>query len=197
MSNPNSPFGFLEATAFDGATTNYGQGRGFCLYNATALGKGDLLVSSAGYLSQATVTGGGAAIAGTMIGASWISIAQGKRVWQEYYPGSDSVSNADVDIFYLAHPNAVLLTQALNVAAAGAVTQAKVGLYANFAIPATGAATTGGHWKSGFALDDNTITSSKGPLPLQIIRLEQPPVTDPTSAFNLIQVSMVNLLNGV
>ena len=192
MSNPNSPFGFLEATAIDGATTNYGFGTGKCLYSSGPLGKGDILQTSAGYLAQATVSGGGAAVAGTMIGAKWVSIAQGKTVWAESYPGNDSVGNADVEVYFLSHPNSILLCQPLNVAAAGAVTQAKVGLYANYAIPVSGAATTGGHWKSGFALDDNTITSTKGSLPLQIIALEQPPATDPTSAFNLLRVAIVN-----
>lgn len=192
MSNPNSPFGFLEATAIDGSPTNYGYSNGKCLYSTGPLGKGDFLQTSAGYLAQATVTGGGAAVAGVMIGASWVSTAQGKRVYAESYPGNDSVNNADVDIFFLRLPNATLITQALNVAAAGAVTQAKVGLYANYAIPVSGAATTGGHWKSGFALDDNTITSSKGNLPLQIVGLVQPPVTDPTSAFNQVLVNVVN-----
>lgn len=197
MSNPSAPFGFLDASALDGAVTNFGLYTGNALFNAAAMGAGDLLSITNGELAPAAVVPGGAQIAGVMNMATWVSTAQGRRVWQGFYPGSDSVSNADVSIRVNVHPNSIFRVRCANNAALGPVTQASVGKFANFSLPVVGATTTGGFWKSGFMLDDSTISAIQGNLPLKIISIEQAPNSDPTSANNIVRVQLVNLNAGV
>jgi hypothetical protein len=197
MSNPSAPFGLLDASALDGAVTNFGLTPGSALFNASAFGKGDLLSIVNGELSAAAVVPGGAQIAGVMDSATWLSIATGKREWRASYPGNDSVSNADIRVHLNSHPHSIFRIRCANNAGLGAVTQASVGKFANFSIPVAGSATTGGFWKSGYMLDDSTISAIQGNLPLKIIFIEQSPNSDPTAANNIVRVQLVNLSQGV
>lgn len=197
MSNPSAPFGFLDASALEGAVTNFGLYTGNALFNAAAMGKGDLLTLTNGELSPAAVVPGGAQVAGVMDMATWTSTAIGRRVWQAFYPSNDSVSNADVNIRANVHPNSIFRVRCANNAALGPVTQASVGKFANFSIPVVGSTTSGGWWKSGYMLDDSTISAIQGNLPLKIISIEQAPNSDPTSANNIVRVQLVNLSQGV
>lgn len=197
MSNPSAPFGFLDASALDGSVTNFGLYTGRALAAAAAMGSGDLLTITNGELSQAAVVPGGAQIAGVMAAAHWNSTAQGRPVQQAFYPGNDSSQNADIDVRANVHPNLIFRVRCANNAGLGPVTQASVGKFANFSIPVAGAITSGGFWKSGFMLDDNTISAIQGNLPLKIIFIEQQPITDPTAANNIVRVQLVNLNAGV
>ncbi len=197
MTNPSAPFGLLDASAFDGATTNFGLLTGKCLAATGPLGKGDLLSLVNGEFSAAAVVPGGAQVAGVMDSAKWQSTAQGKTAFQASYPGNDSVSNADVDIRANVHPHSTFRIRCANNAGLGPVTQASVGKFANFSIPVAGSATTGGFWKSGYMLDDSTISAIQGNLPLKIVAIEQAPGTDPTAANNIVRVQLANLNAGV
>lgn len=197
MANQSAPFGLKDTSALEGAVTNFGLYTGNALFNAAAMGKGDILSIVNGEYSPAAVVPGGAQVAGVMDMATWVSTAIGRRVWQAFYPGNDSVGNADVNIRANVHPNTVFEIRCANNAGLGPVTQASVGKFANFSIPVAGSTTSGGFWKSGYMLDDSTISAIQGNLPLKIISIEQAPNSDPTSANNIVRVQLANLSQGV
>lgn len=189
MSNTNSPFGFRWVDRIDGAPANAGLVSGLSLGSA-AMFYGDVLSFSAGYVAAAAVVGGGATIAGVAQSFAWISKAQGRQVWAQYYPGSDVNAGAYVTVKLIADPLALFLAQCVT----GPITQANVGQYANFAVGGGGNTASG---ISSYELNDGTLTGTKGNLPFQVVRLIQPPNSDPTSAYNQVVVQMVNLLQGI
>ena len=181
MTNTNSPFGFKSSNFIAGTEPNYGLTPGKMAYNASACYRGDPVILSSGKIAVATATGNtGAAVAGIIESFTWVSIAQGRRVWQSYYPGSDSQGNADVDVIYQANPNALFKVQ-VNASTAA---QADVGSFFNFA---TGAGNTYSG-QSGFSLDYSTKNSSQGVLPFVLYSIGEAPGTDPTSAYNIVTV---------
>lgn len=189
MANTFAPKGFREYGQTDGVSPNFGLAAGKCLYT-TALFSGDPLIKSAGYLSAASTTGNtGAGIVGIAYSFSWNSIAQGRTVRAQYYPGSDSVSNADVTVHFGNSPNSLFTAQVASssagTAAGGPLLQASVGLFINFATGAGGSTTT---QQSSFCLDYSTLNASSTTLPFFVYNLEVAPATDPTSAGNMVIV---------
>jgi len=183
MANILSPKGFQEIGLANGAEPNFGLSRGKMAYNASACYSGDAIIASGGKLAVATTTGSsGAAVAGIAVSFSWVSTAQGRRVWQRYYPGSDSQGNADVDVDFLNNPDGLFIVQSNGTTA---VAQTDVGKFANFATTNTGSAASG---MSGMSLDYANLNATKGTLPFYINRLVEAPTTDPTSAYNLVIV---------
>jgi hypothetical protein len=193
MSNQNSPVGFRDAGIVVGAGTTFAIAKGPMAYNASACYWGDALINSSGKLAVATATGNtGAAIAGIAVWFSWQSIAQNKFVRQPYYPGSDSVGNADVECHYISDPNTLLIVQSSGTA----ITQANVGEYANFTT-GTPNTSTGA---SGMSLDQTTLNATQGVLPFQILGLPVAPLqnTDVTSSYNLVYVKIATQsLSGI
>lgn len=181
MSNTNAPRGFSPSDFLSGTEPNFGLTRGFMAYNASATYKGDPLKLVSGKVAVATVTGNaGAAVAGVADSFKWVSIAQNRTVFQQFYPGNDSQGNADVEVLYNAHPNALFDVQ---VNASNAV-QADVGSFFNFA---TGAGNTYSGL-SGFSLDYSTKNAAQGTLPFVLYSILGAPGTDPTSAYNIVRV---------
>lgn len=198
MTNTLITGGFRCIGLIDGSPPNFGVATGFCAYNASAMFAGDALIISSGLLAPATATGNtGAAVAGVAVSFSWISIAQGRRVWQDYYPGSDSVGNANVAVKYVNNPNAIFQAQTMSssagTAVGGPMVQADVGQYINFA---TGAGGNTASQQSSFGLDFSTLNATKGVLPFYVYQLILAPATDPTSAGNLVQVGFATLSNA-
>lgn len=191
MTNTFAPKGFQDSSFIAGLAQSFGMTPGKMAYNASACYKYDPLILTSGKLAVATVTGNtGAAIAGVAMSFTWVSTAQGRRVWQNYYPGSDSVGNADVDVLFQGNPDAMFIVQVSNGGAAGSTAaQADVGSFFNF-FTGTGNTYSG---LSGFSLDYATKNSSKGSLPFVLQAILQAPVSDPTSANNLVQVGIANL----
>lgn len=186
MANTQAPFGFREASMTDGISSNFGVATGQMLYSAAATFFGDPLIQTAGYLSVATVTGNtGAAISGHAVSFEWNSVSQKKKVWNTYWPGNDCASTDVVTVRYDLNPQTTLLCQAN----AGPVTQASVNSYANFATGSGGSTLNG---LSSFSLDVASINATKGSLPYKIVGLVQGPITDPTSAYNLVSVQVAN-----
>lgn len=181
MTNTNAPRGFGQSMLTAGGAPNYGLVPGKMAYNASACYKGDAVILSSGKVAVATVTGStGAAVLGIADSFSWISIAQNRRVYQSYYPGSDSVGNADVDVLFIGHPDALFIVQVNG----GPAVQADVGSFFNWAT-GTGNTSTG---LSGMALDYSTKNSTQGTLPFVLQSILQAPFTDPTSQYNQVQV---------
>lgn len=181
MTNSNSPFGFKQSNTIAGLSPNYGLIPGKMAFNASACYKGDAIILTAGKVAVATVTGNtGAAVLGFADSFSWISTAQNRRVWQNYYPGSDSVGNADVDVLFIGNPEALFTTQVNG----GPAVQADVGSFLNFA---TGTPSTASG-QSGMTLDYSTKNATQGTLPFVLQSILQSPLTDPTSQFNQVVV---------
>lgn len=186
MANTLAPKGFREYGLVDGQAPNFGIAKGFCVYS-TAMFYGDPIKITAGYLLPATVTGNtGAAIAGVAYSFTWVSIAQGHTVRAQYYPGNDSVGNADVTVHYTNNPDSLFTAQATSssagTAVGGPLTQADVGSFFNFATGAGGNTQSGA---SSFSADYSTKNATQGTLPFYLYQLVQAPATDPTSAGNI------------
>lgn len=181
MSNTQAPRGFAEANFYAGQTGTYGLQVVPMAYNASAVYKGDFLKLSSGKAAVATVTGNtGAAVLGAAVSFKWNSIAQQKVVWQTWYPGSDSVGNADIECWMQNNPHALFDVQVNG----GPAVQADVGSFFNFAT-GTGNNSVG---FSGWSLDYASKNATQGTLPFVLHSLLQQPVTDPTSAYNLVRV---------
>ncbi len=183
MSNTNAPQGFGEFGKVAGSAPNFGMSTGKMAYNASATYAGDPLKLVSGKVAVATVTGNtGAAVVGIARGFSWVSIAQSRRVWQSYYPGSDSQGNADVDVWYDNDPQGLFIVQSSGTA----ITQADVGKGINFAT-GTGNTYSG---LSGFAADQATLNGTIGVLPFIVRQIVQAPKSDPTASYNQIVVGL-------
>lgn len=189
MANTFAPKGFREYGLTDGSSPNFGVASGKCLYT-TAIFSGDPLVKSAGYLAPASTTGNtGAGVVGIAQSFTWNSIAQARTVHAQYYPGNDSVGNADVTVKFGNGPNALFTAQVASssagTAAGGPLLQASVGLFINFATGAGGNTST---QQSSFCLDYSTLNASSTTLPFYVYNIEAAPVTDPASAGNMVIV---------
>jgi hypothetical protein len=187
MTNTLSPKGFQAYGLVDGTPPNFGMARGKMAYNASACYSGDVLVVSGGKLAVTTNFGGsGAAVAGVAVSFSWVSTAQNRRVWQNWYPGNDSRGNQDVDVDYINNPQSLFIVQADG----GPVTQAQVGQF-------TGPTTGTGNAASGLSGQSlySTTTGAIGTLPFYVYKLVQAPATDPASAYNQVIVGFTSNLS--
>lgn len=184
MANANQPSGFKPSNFISGTEPNYGLQPGVMAYNASACYRGDALKLVSGKAAVATVTGGtGAAVLGIAWSFKWVSIAQKQTVFASYYPGNDSVNNADVEVLFLGHPNAIFTVQ---INTGGPAVQADVGSFFNFA---TGTPNTNSAVQtSGMSLDYSTKNATQGSLPFVLQSIVQSPQSDPTSNFNLVNV---------
>lgn len=183
MANTNAPQGFGEFGRVAGSAPNFGLASGKMAYNASATYNGDPVILSGGKLAVGTATGNtGAPVAGIARSFSWVSIAQSRRVWQSYYPGSDSQGNADVDVWYDNDPQGLFIVQSSGTA----IAQADVGKGINFA---TGVGSTYSGL-SAFSADQTTLNATLGALPFIVRQIVQAPKSDPTSSYNLIVVGL-------
>jgi len=112
MANTLAPFGFREYQGGSGGAPTFAQSEyKIASTNGTAIFFGDAVspvVSSAtGYITQATA--GSTGITGIFVGCTYISVAQKRRVWSNYWPGSDA--NGDVSAYVIDDPNATFLVQ--------------------------------------------------------------------------------------
>lgn len=179
MSNTLSPKGFQDYGLLAGVAPNFGLSWGKMAYNASACYNGDALKASSGKLAVITdFQGSSSAWAGVARIFTWVSTAQGRRVWQNYYPGTDSQGNVDVDVGFVNNPQALFIVQA-----DGLVQQSDVGAFTG-ATTGSGSAASG---MSGMSLY-HTTTGSLGTFPLYVHSLVQAPATDPASAYNLVVV---------
>lgn len=190
MANSLAPVGFREYGLVDGSVPNFGQAKGLMLYTTACFSGDPLKFGTAGYLAPATATGNtGAGIAGIAYSFTWVSIAQGRTVRSQYYPGSDSVGNADVTVHYTNNPGSLFYAQATSssagTAVGGPLVQADVGTFFNFATGAGGNTQSGA---SSFSIDFSTQNASIGVLPFYLYNLLPSPSAagnfDPTLAGN-------------
>lgn len=188
MANTFAPFGFRQWSGLGSSPTFEQSTMLIASGNATAIFYGDAVVpvtgSATGYIKQATAST--VALAGVFVGCKYLSVAQKRTVWSNYWPGSDA--NGDVTAYVINDPNAQFLVQAggatlLNNTYIGQNVQLAVG---------TGTTANG---ISGMYVQSPATTAT---LPFRIVStvVDPPGVngTDNTTIYNYLIVQFNNLL---
>lgn len=204
MANVFSPFGFQQYFGTGSAPTYEQTTALIASGNSGKIFQGDPVVfvtgSATGYIKQATAST--VAVLGIFWGCKYLSVAQKRTVWSNYWPGSDA--NGDVEAYVITDPNAQFKVQTGNAnTTATAVTAAKVGQLINLATAVDSAQQTGGsagntsNGLSTMYADQNTIGTT-ATLPFQIRGvITNPPGangTDLTTPYNWIVVGFNNAM---
>jgi hypothetical protein len=160
MANTDAPFGFRQYSGTGSAPT-YEQIAVRIVYNATNIFFGDPVAPDAnGYVVRASSNS--VQIAGIFVGCQYLSVAQKRTVWSNYWPGSDVASTSTVIGYIVNDPNAKWVAQSDATGVATTDINANIG----FAI-GTGNTANG---ISGAYLDTSTINTTNT-LPFRIISL--------------------------
>ena len=194
MANTFAPFGFQQASGTGSAPT-YEQVTGLIASGySTPIYFGDPVYfnqSGTGYLEGSSITPGTQAtgVAGIFVGCTYLSVAQKRTVWSNYWPGSDA--NGDVTAYYVNDPNAKFRVQ-VGPSGSGPLTNADLGANVLFSYGA-GTAASG---ISGAYI--NTVSSpTTSTYPFRIVSLVAAPPgangTDTTSANNIAIVAFNNV----
>jgi hypothetical protein len=186
MANSNTPFGFSQYSGTGSAPT-YEQVAVQIAYNATNIFYGDPVEPDAnGQVIQGDGTTAAAGIAGIFIGCKYLSVAQKRTVWSNWWPGSDVASTQTVEGYIINDPNAKFLVQS----DATGVTQADVNGTVGYTIGS-------GNTSSGIsAAYISGIGPTTATLPFRIISLvTQPPGSAGTEAgaYNRVIVAFNNV----
>ena len=102
MANTNAPFGLRPLRTLSGQTSFSPRTiiAGIDNADTQAIYKGDMLkLLSTGYVAQWTATTAVSQFAGVFWGCRYVSISQGKQIYNNIYPGNDAAS--DVDVFMI------------------------------------------------------------------------------------------------
>lgn len=187
VTNVSAPFGFRQIKGTGSAPTYEQVTMAIASTNATAIFFGDAVVpvtgTATGYIKQATAST--VALAGIFIGCKYLSTAQKRTVWSNYWPGSDATG--DVEAYVVNDPNAQFMVQAggtnVGFAVIGQNIQLNVG---------TGSTATG---ISGMYVETPATTAT---LPFRVVALVADPPgvngTNITGTFNLVIVQFNNTL---
>ena len=172
MANTNAPFGFRQFSGTGSAPT-YEQIAVRIVYNATNIFFGDPVApDSNGYVVQASSNS--VQVAGIFVGCQYLSVAQKRTVWSNYWPGSDVASGNTVTGYIVNDPNAKWVAQSDATGVATTDINANIG----FAI-GTGNTASG---ISGAYLDTSTINTTNT-LPFRIVSLiDFPPGSQGTNS---------------
>lgn len=186
MANTYAPFGFRQYSG-NGSAPTYEQVRMYIKSDyTTAIFFGDaVLQDSNGYVTRAG-DGPTTQLAGVFVGCKYLSVAQKRTVWSNYWPGSDN--NGDVTAYVVNDPNARFVAQA---ASGLNITQADVGGSISLAGGSGGNTANG---ISGMYL--NTVgTSSTAPFRIIGLVTEPPGAngTDTTANANYAIVGFLNV----
>lgn len=185
MANTNAPFGFRQYKGTGSVPTYEQSVRAIAYNNSTPIYQGDAVIPlTTGYIGQATAST--VRMEGIFVGCKYLSTAQKRTVWSNYWPGSDVASTApNIEAYVVDDPNAQFLVQAGGTA----IGFANIGEYIQLNV-GTGNAATG---ISGMYVESPNTTVT---LPFIVRSLvETPPGangTDITSAYNLVVVGFNN-----
>jgi hypothetical protein len=188
MANTNAPFGFLQYSG-NGSAPTYEQVAVVIAYNASAIYFGDPVEpDGSGTVVRGDGTTGAAGIAGIFVGCKYLSVAQKRTVWSNYWPGTgDVASTQTVEGYIINDPNAKFLVQ---VGTTG-LTQAEVNSNIGYDI-GTGNAANG--LSGAFVTEASLNTTST--LPFRVISIvTQPPGAPGTEAgaYNRVIVAFNNV----
>jgi hypothetical protein len=155
MANTQAYFGFRQYQGTGSAPT-YEQIAVSVAYNASAIYNGDPVTPQTdGTVARSASTGatpGVPGIAGIFVGCQYLSVAQKRTVWSNYWPGSDVASTNTVTGYIINDPNAKFVAQS----DATGIAAGDVGSTIGFAI-GSGNASNG---ISGAYLDTTTINTA-------------------------------------
>tara|TARA_R110002126_G_scaffold163809_1_gene311695 strand:- start:41 stop:628 length:588 start_codon:yes stop_codon:yes gene_type:complete len=187
MANTSAPFGFRQYSG-TGSVPTYELVAVTIAYDATNIFYGDPVEpDSNGLIIQGDGTTAAAGIAGVFVGAQYLSVAQKRTVWSNYWPGSD-VSSANTVIGYIINdPNAKFLVQTGSTGA----TQSTINLNAGYT---TGSGNTANGISAAFL--DVTTANTTSTLPFRVVALvTEPPGSAGTAsgAFNYVVVGFNNV----
>lgn len=186
MANSNAPFGFRQYSGTGSAPT-YEQVPVQIAYNATNIFYGDPVEPDAnGQVIQGDGTTAAAGIAGIFVGCKYLSVAQKRTVWSNYWPGSDVASSNTVEGYIINDPNAKFVVQSDGTG----VAQTDVNATAGYAI---GTGNTANGISGAYLANIGPTTAT---LPFRIVGL----VTDPpgsagtaSGAYNWVIVAFNNV----
>ena len=187
MANTNAPFGFQQYSG-NGSAPTYEQVAVQIAYNASAIYFGDPVEPDAnGQVVRGDGTTAAAGIAGIFVGCKYLSVAQKRTVWSNYWPGSDVASSQTVEGYIINDPNAKFIVQTGSTAA----TQSTVNLNVPYDI-GTGNAANG---LSGAFIDvaNAAVTAT---FPFRVVGLVQDPPGAPgteAGAYNRVIVAFNNV----
>lgn len=114
MANTFAPYGFRQYSG-NGSAPTYEQVAVLIDYNATNIFFGDPVTwQSDGSVAQSASTGTSPAalgIAGIFVGCRYLSVAQKRTVWSNFWPGSDVAAGNYVEGYIINDPNAKFVAQ--------------------------------------------------------------------------------------
>jgi TRAP-type mannitol/chloroaromatic compound transport system substrate-binding protein len=194
MANVNAPFGFSQASGTGSSPTyeNVELPNGGIDYNTSAIYQNDPVIrtsSSDGTISRAA-TAGGVTLAGIFLSCKYLSTAQKRLVWSNYWPGSDvsSGNQSTIAAYIVNDPNAQFLVQTDGTGA----TQAQMGSNVDLNI-GTGSTANG---FSGAYITPGTTAGTTAALPFRMNSLYlYPPGANGTAAgaYNWVYVAFNNV----
>lgn len=186
MANTNSPFGFKPVKKVPGSGMDFGMQTYLIKGTSTnAVFKGDVVAwdsGNAGFVTTIT-SPSTATIVGIAAGFQY-QTTNGNQVvlpWSTYWPGATTIVG-DVQCLVINDPNAIFTVQC----GATKLQQSDVGANIQY-VNGTGSTSNG---LSGAYL--STTSNTTNTLPFQVYEILQSPVTDPTSAYNLVNVIFNN-----
>jgi hypothetical protein len=189
MANTAAYNGFQQYSG-NGSAPTYEQVAVQIAYNASAIYFGDPVEPDAnGQVIRGDGTTAAAGIAGIFVGCKYLSVAQKRVVWSNYWPGTNDVaSNQTVEGYIVNDPNARFIAQTGSTGA----TQSTVNLLVGYDI-GTGNTANG---ISGAFVDVTTAAAGTTTLPFRVIGLvTNPPGVNGTEAgaHNLVIVAFNNV----
>jgi hypothetical protein len=179
MANTAAPNGFTHR-AGTGSAPTYEIVPRVVAYNTAAIFFGDPVATiSDGSIAGASTSAlpGSVPLAGIFAGCDYISVAQKRRVWSNYWPGSDVASGVLVNAKVVNDPNAQWLAQTGNSTSVGLV-QANIGSNVQFAY-GTGTTASG---ISGAYVDIGVTPAVTATLPFRAVALVTTPPGAPGTA---------------
>jgi hypothetical protein len=190
MANTNAPFGFRQISGTGSAPT-YEQVAVDIAYNTTNIFFGDPVApTNTGYITQAGSSGGSSdtQIAGIFAGCQYLSTAQKRTVWSNYYPGGTDPASGTIIGYIINDPNAKFVAQTSSAGAAQTNINTTVGFTIGSGNTSTGISA---------ALVNMSTSGTDNTQPFRILSLvSQPPGgpgTDTTSGYNYVVVGFNNV----
>lgn len=166
MANTAAYNGFQQYSG-NGSAPTYEQVAVKIAYDASAIYSGDPVNPDGnGYVVVGVTSGANsnAQIAGVFVGCKYLSVAQKRVVWSNYWPGSDVASSQTVTGYIVNDPNARFVAQFGNVVVDQAYVNANVGF--NIGTPNTASGISGAYLAT---------VGTDSTLPFRVVSL----VTDP------------------
>ena len=200
MANANSPYGFSWLGLYgDQVTPSAGAIQlKIASGDTSQYGEGDpLKFLATGYVTAFTKGTVASQFAGTVQSVSYYSTSQGRRVWKNYWPGSDATG--DVSVLVIPAMGSIAPRFRVQSAGASAITASSVFNNVDIASGSSTAGTvTGGFYRSAATIDTLANIGTTASLPFRIVGLWSDFAapgstgTDNTTAYNWVIVEANN-----